>query len=127
MRFPSRVLTIMASVFLILMMIGCDARAGSTGASSPAGTAGAAGSGTSFEQTLVDEPANETIGEPAGESASEGSAGATASGASSDSGFGGGGGVDDPFAVIGPAFSGLGFQTYSSSCDPFEDAYGTCL
>lgn len=50
-----------------------------------------------------------------------------APGDSSDSAFGGARDLDDPFAAIGPAFSGIAFQSYNSGCDPFEDKYGTCL
>lgn len=47
--------------------------------------------------------------------------------ASGDSDFGSAGGIEDPFEVIGPAFQGIGFQSHSSTCDPFDEAYGTCL
>lgn len=99
------------SILLILMTMGCDAPAGSAATNSPTSTA-------AIEQALVEPPAGEQVNaEP------------TLSGDSGD-GFGTLGeldDVDDPFASIGSAFSGLGFQSYSSSCDPFEDAYGTCL
>ena len=35
--------------------------------------------------------------------------------------------IDDPFRFIGPAFSGIGLETHSTACDPFDDAYGSCL
>jgi hypothetical protein len=37
---------------------------------------------------------------------------------------------DDSFGSLGllaPALPALGLETYSTSCDPFEDPYGTCL
>ena len=36
-------------------------------------------------------------------------------------------GTDDPFAFVGPAFSGVGLAIHSNSCDPFDNAYGSCL
>lgn len=101
-----------AGILLILMAIGCDA---------PADSAGVA----TIEQTFVDTPAvesSEAEDAELGVVAEEAASAASAAGA-----FGEIGEVDDPFAAIGPAFSGLGFQTHSSDCDPFEDEYGTCL
>ena len=112
MRFRSRVLTMLASILLILMMIGCDPPAGSTGAVA------------TFEPTLVDDRASEPPSEPTLE---PGALSGSVSGTPANSNFGAAPELDDPFAVIGPAFSGLGFQNYSSGCDPFEDTYGTCL
>ncbi len=34
---------------------------------------------------------------------------------------------DDPLTIIGPAFPGLGLQTHTAACDPFDDVYGACL
>lgn len=116
---PRRVLIVIVAIFLILMTIGCDAPADSAsqpGSPGSSGSPGSPGSITTLEQTLVDAPASESRG-----------ADETVSGASADSNLGDLGEVDDPFAAIGPAFSGFGFQSYSSDCDPFEDAYGTCL
>lgn len=31
------------------------------------------------------------------------------------------------FALLAPTLSGLGLETYTTSCDPFEDPYGACL
>jgi hypothetical protein len=31
------------------------------------------------------------------------------------------------FGLLAPALSGAGLETYSTSCDPFEDPYGACL
>jgi len=117
-------LPVIASIVLILMTIGCGVRAGS---------------GPALEQSLVTDPAGGSSGEPTGgpeigpalgsiEPADESSQpGEITSGASTNRSFGGAHEIDDPFAVIGLAFSGLGFQSYSSGCDPFEDTYGTCL
>ena len=103
---------VIASIVLILITIGCGAPVGSAGS----------------EQSLVTDPPGGSLAasvtDPAGESRQPGDLG---SGAASGGGFGGGREIDDPFAVIGPAISGLGFQNYSSGCDPFEDTYGTCL
>ncbi len=123
---------VIASILLILMTIGCGVTAGS---------------GPALEQSLVTDPAGGSSGEPTGgpgiapdmgpalgsiepviEPADESSQpGLITSGASTNRSFGGAGEIDDPFAVIGSAFAGLGFQSYSSGCDPFEDTYGTCL
>ncbi|MCP4201027.1 MAG: hypothetical protein GY769_03745 [bacterium] len=112
MRFKRRVSTMIAGILLVLMAIGCDA---------PADSAGVA----TIEQTFVDATVVESS---EAEDAEQGLvAEEAASAASSESAFGEVGEVDDPFAAIGPAFSGLGFQTHSSACDPFEDEYGTCL
>ena len=38
--------------------------------------------------------------------------------------------ADDSFGAIGllaPTLSGFGLETYTTSCDPFEDPYGACL
>lgn len=101
MRSVGQPLAVIASIVLILMTIGCGVPAGSQPA---------------LEQSLVTDPADESS-QP----------GEITSGASTNRSFGGAGEIDDPFAVIGSAFSGLGFQSYSSGCDPFEDTYGTCL
>ena len=118
---PRRDLYVIAGILLILMTIGCEAPADSVGASGGPGSPGAI---ETVEQAFVDVAAAEKIGESSSE---PGIVGETPAGASVDGGFRGGDEVQDPFAAIGPAFSGLGFQTYSSGCDPFEDAYGTCL
>jgi hypothetical protein len=37
---------------------------------------------------------------------------------------------DDSFgaiALLAPTLSGFGLETYTTSCDPFEDPYGACL
>lgn len=130
MRFESRILTMLASFLFILMMAGCDSPAGSSDPSGSHGTSGSANSLATLEQTFVDERGGESIGatgEPIGEEVGSESAALAASGTSSDSNFGDGAGIDDPFAVIGSAFSGLAAQSFSSNCDPFEDTYGTCL
>jgi hypothetical protein len=31
------------------------------------------------------------------------------------------------FSLLAPSLSGVGLETYSTSCDPFEDPYGACL
>lgn len=120
MKSQRRVLTVIASILLILITLGCHAPAGSAGSAGSASSNAAPTPVAAFEQAFAEVPA----GEPALDSSS---AGGTVSGTAADSDFSGVGDVDDPFAAIGPAFSGLGFQTYSSGCDPFEDAYGTCL
>ena len=127
-----RLYSVIASILLILMTIGCG---------------GVAGSGPALEQSLVNDPAPgapggsdvapdigpamespmvpiEPVIEPVDESSQPGE---ITPGASTNRSFGNAGEIDDPFAVIGSAFSGLGFQSYSSGCDPFEDTYGTCL
>ena len=105
MRLSTRVLTVISSILFILMTIGCQVPAGSVDTSTQSGVSGDPGAVDTFEQTLADLPV--------GQSSTGGSV-------VSDN-------LEDPFAAIGPAFSGLGFQTHSSGCDPFEDAYGTCL
>lgn len=136
MRSVGKFLPVIASIVLILMTIGCGVRAGS---------------GPALEQSLVTEPAGGSSGgsdvapeigrtlglpvvpidpviEPVIDPAEESSQpGEIPSGAATNRGFGAAHEIDDPFAVIGLAFSGLGFQSYSSGCDPFEDTYGTCL
>jgi len=109
MSFQRRILTMLASFLFLVMMMGCDAP-GSVRASDSAAAA-------AYEESAA--PINLANGEPTGENTEK-----AASGVSPDGSFGGTAEIDDPFAAIGPA---LGFQSYSSSCDPFEDTYGTCL
>ena len=119
---------VIASIVLVLMTIGCGAPAGSVGSGGSAGASGSPGSETTLEQSLLTDPPGGTSGEPVTDPVEASrQPGEIAPGASTGGGFGGGREIDDPFAVIGPAFSGLGFQSYSSGCDPFEDTYGTCL
>lgn len=130
-----------ASLLLILMTIGCETPAGSGGSSAPPATRAGVESGPARGADAADSPRSAALRTPVSESddASRGGGGQetvepSALGAQGDApvapspgAFGDEREIDDPFTVIGPAFSGLGLQPYSSDCDPFEDKYGTCL
>lgn len=35
--------------------------------------------------------------------------------------------AEDTFGLFGPAFPGLGLQSHTTECDPFDNSYGACL
>lgn len=147
MSFLERVSALLVSILVIVMVFGCGVSADSADS---AGSARSAGSETatavqrSSSEVSLESGSNGIYGEPGREASNEPTEAAAAKAdqealgvqvqpgeavtdAPGDQGFGSAREIDDPFAVIGPAFSGLGFQSYSSGCDPFEDKYGTCL
>ena len=112
-----RIHTVMATALILLVTMACQPAAGRSG------EADNGGQGTSLNAldagfATVE---NENDGEPS-ENADSG-----ISAAAGEGDFGGGDTVEDPFGAIGPAFQGLGFQSHTAACDPFDEAYGTCL
>lgn len=141
-----------ASFLLLFLTLGCESPVNSGGGAGAPATGGAIESEYAASENAGDPeaglPAAESGGEsrssrdgtagepvgsgsePAAEDESSASPDPSANAGTADSAvqaFEGAQDLDDPFAVIGPAFSGLGIQSYSSGCDPFEDKYGTCL
>ncbi|MFQ5526520.1 MAG: hypothetical protein ACE5GX_09695 [Thermoanaerobaculia bacterium] len=113
---------VMATALLFLATLACQPPAGSAGAAgpdSPSGAATAGGSVSTLERGLSDNSA--------AASADDGSPSDSGTAASADSDFGEVDPIDDPFGLIAPAFQGIGFQNHSTTCDPFDEAYGTCL
>lgn len=142
MTFLPRAIALLASLLIVLLTIACESPAGSSGPGTTTvrGSHPSAKADAGYETKARRSYDAGDSGDCTSSSVSE----ATPTEASSvaatvpepvESSFGAGsvGGADgareanDPFAVIGPAFSGMGFQSYSSGCDPFEDKYGTCL
>lgn len=129
-----------ASLLLILMTVGCEPPTDSGGSSPPPATRASVESGPVRGADPADSPRSAAgltkVSEP--DDALAGSGGRESEQAAlvaeggvpdtpSPGAFGDQREIDDPFTVIGPAFSGLGLQPYSSDCDPFEEKYGTCL
>ena len=83
----------------------------------PAGPA--AGGVSTLEEGLSDAPASGASQELA--------SGSSAASGGVDSDLGEVDAVDDPFGLIAPTFQSIGIQSHSTTCDPFDEAYGTCL
>lgn len=111
-----RISIVMATALILLMTLACQPPAGG-----PGGTDNGS-QGTSLN--ALDAGFAPVENENNGESAEAADSGGSAAG---DSDFTGGDTVEDPFAAIGPAFQGFGFQGHSAACDPFDEANGTCL
>ncbi len=100
---------------LVLLVIG--------GCQPPAAPSNASSAVNALETSFSDTPAPAKEGPDSAAQDSDSVAGAVPA----DSDFGDANEVENPFGLISPAFQGIGLQTYSTACDPFDEAYGTCL
>ena len=92
-----RILTVMITALLLLATIACQPPAG------PSGNALNA-----LESDFSDAPVAAGAEEEPGDGGGD---------------FGAADSVDDPFRLVAPALQGIGFESHSATCDPFDEAY----